>query len=312
MSKPPIRYARLSIGFNGSANEDLHLLYCEKQELQWIVKSSTELGHNDYEEVDCPYCGNKLAKGEGSFDGISTTATPEIIGCLIANKKRLVLVFSEYASEAEQEVVSEHLENLNLSRSYSLLGRHLSRSSFLKDCAAIKRNFLSKKFSIKFSRIKKLVEKRRESVIERLGKEQVKSTSLRLGKSQESKDLLAQIRLDYEKSKQKFKELNDEKKLRRPVKLLPSLKDLISTPTSNKGESPQSQTQNGLSESEHSSNGLTSRNPKVRRLRSELYSSFPSHQPEYPVRVVKMELKPPAGLKIKSILDWWLSEAIAI
>lgn len=299
MQKPPIQYARLSLGFDGSANEYLHLLYCADQGLQWIVKSSTELGHNDYEEVDCPHCGHKLVKGEGNFDGISTTASPEIIGCLVASKKRLVLVFSESASQTEKEVASAHLESLNLSKSYYLLGKYQSRSSFLQDCVALKRNALSKKFSIKFSKLKKLADKRRVNAIEKLAKEQVKSTSLGLLKSPESRNLLEQIKRDFKKSKEKF---DQGPKLRRPSGGLKLLKQREKQKNLEKAESQQSPMLSGLKEKDFSSTGA-----KIRAQDCELFSTYPFPAPELKFQLIKMAVKLPTGLNISCYLDWLVS-----
>lgn len=296
MQKPPIQYARISAGYNDKAVEYLHLLYCTKSDLQFIVKASIESGFSDYEEVGCPCCKSKLIKVGAKHHGIATTSTPEIIGCLIPAKKRLLLVYSEFASETLKIVMREHLVNQNLTKLYSQVGEYQSSTSFLKDCEHLKRKGISKKFSIKFWRLKKLAEKKLESAIEKLGKQQVKSTSLGFKKDLQSKKLLEQIKKDFLESKKSYQK-SLERKLSSPKK---SLK------TSNLEEELRnlSATQNLKTEQAFTLLGSSGSEDELNK------ASRWKYRPQgFRFRQIQTVVKVPVGLNISFYMDWLCSEA---
>lgn len=139
-----------SIPYPGRDRSYLSSGFCESDESTTIFKRTVVEGDSDVCAVDCSICGGPVITQKHSSE-LSSTFSPEIVGCLIQKDKTLSFVvetsLSQYDFETVKGVILNHLQRHDFSASFHRINvYHSGVSSLLRTKLPPKRSLL---FSLK-------------------------------------------------------------------------------------------------------------------------------------------------------------------
>ncbi len=135
-----------SIPYSGSDRTYLSSGFCESDESTTIFKRTVVEGDSDVCAVECSICGGPVITYKHS-NMLSSTVSPEIVGCLIQRDKTLLFVveisLSQYDFVTVKDVILAHLQKHDFTASFHRISVYRSGvSSLLKIKTPSKRNLL--------------------------------------------------------------------------------------------------------------------------------------------------------------------------